>query len=59
MLSVSGLVDLVAKATFFTSTFTSDVFTSDGRVRCADGNLAPHAACCPFYALRDDLQANL
>ncbi|KIJ56380.1 class II peroxidase [Sphaerobolus stellatus SS14] len=28
-------------------------------VRCADGNLATNAACCPFFALRDDLQTNL
>ncbi|GJJ15801.1 hypothetical protein Clacol_010079 [Clathrus columnatus] len=29
------------------------------RVTCPDGNIASHAACCPFFSLRDDLQANL
>lgn len=30
------------------------------RVACPDGkNTASNAACCPFFALRDDLQANL
>jgi manganese peroxidase len=30
------------------------------RVKCPDGkNTASHAACCPYFALRDDLQANL
>ncbi|KAF8528403.1 manganese peroxidase [Hysterangium stoloniferum] len=30
------------------------------RVACSDGkNTASNAACCPFFALRDDLQANL
>ncbi|KIJ34465.1 class II peroxidase [Sphaerobolus stellatus SS14] len=28
-------------------------------VRCPDGNIAPHSACCPFFALRDDLLENL
>jgi len=28
-------------------------------VLCADGNRAQHAACCPLFALRDDLQTNL
>ncbi|KIJ46873.1 class II peroxidase [Sphaerobolus stellatus SS14] len=28
-------------------------------VTCPDGNKASNAACCPFFALRDDLQANL
>lgn len=29
-------------------------------VTCPDGkNTASNAACCPFFALRDDLQANL
>lgn len=29
-------------------------------VPCPDGkNTASNAACCPFFALRDDLQANL
>lgn len=28
-------------------------------VTCPDGNKASHAACCPLFALRDDLQANL
>ncbi|KAF8583231.1 class II peroxidase [Ramaria rubella] len=26
---------------------------------CGDGNLASNAACCPLFALRDDLQKNL
>ncbi|GJJ15781.1 hypothetical protein Clacol_010059 [Clathrus columnatus] len=29
------------------------------RVACPDGNMATNAACCPFLALKDDLQANL
>ncbi|KAF8526399.1 heme peroxidase [Gautieria morchelliformis] len=29
-----------------------------GRVKCPDGNVASHSACCPFFALRDDLQNN-
>ncbi|GJJ15817.1 54S ribosomal protein L12, mitochondrial [Clathrus columnatus] len=29
------------------------------RVTCPDGNIASHAACCPFFSLRDDLQNNL
>ncbi|KZT37218.1 manganese peroxidase [Sistotremastrum suecicum HHB10207 ss-3] len=29
------------------------------RVTCPDGNTATNAACCPFFALRDDLQENL
>ncbi|KIJ22470.1 class II peroxidase, partial [Sphaerobolus stellatus SS14] len=28
-------------------------------VTCPDGNKASNAACCPLFALRDDLQANL
>ncbi|KAF8528404.1 manganese peroxidase [Hysterangium stoloniferum] len=28
-------------------------------VTCPDGNTASNAACCPFFALRDDLQTNL
>ncbi|KIJ56361.1 class II peroxidase [Sphaerobolus stellatus SS14] len=28
-------------------------------VTCPDGNKASNAACCAFFALRDDLQANL
>ncbi|KAL5485513.1 hypothetical protein ACEPAI_8155 [Sanghuangporus weigelae] len=29
------------------------------RVTCPDGNVASDAACCAFFALRDDLQENL
>ncbi|KAL5528771.1 GP1_11 [Sanghuangporus sanghuang] len=29
------------------------------RVTCPDGNVASDAACCVFFALRDDLQENL
>ncbi|KAL5521085.1 hypothetical protein ACEPAG_9007 [Sanghuangporus baumii] len=29
------------------------------RVTCPDGNVATDAACCSFFALRDDLQNNL
>ncbi|KIJ40852.1 class II peroxidase, partial [Sphaerobolus stellatus SS14] len=28
-------------------------------VRCPDGNIAPHSACCPFFALRDDMLEHL
>jgi len=28
-------------------------------ITCPDGNKASNAACCPLFALRDDLQANL
>ena len=28
-------------------------------VTCPDGNKATNAACCPLFALRDDLQENL
>jgi len=28
-------------------------------VTCPDGNTASNAACCPFFALRDDLQTNV
>ncbi|KAF8576337.1 class II peroxidase [Ramaria rubella] len=28
-------------------------------VKCPDGNIASNEACCPFFALRDDLQENL
>ncbi|KAF8511928.1 heme peroxidase [Gautieria morchelliformis] len=27
-----------------------------GRVKCPDGNVASHSACCPLFVLRDDLQ---
>ncbi|KAF8513083.1 manganese peroxidase precursor [Gautieria morchelliformis] len=27
-------------------------------VQCPDGNVASHSACCPFFALREDLQNN-
>ncbi|KAF8483066.1 manganese-dependent peroxidase [Gautieria morchelliformis] len=30
--------------------------TTSGRVKCPDGNVAPHAACCLFFALRNNLQ---
>jgi manganese peroxidase len=29
------------------------------RVTCPDGNSVTNSACCDFFALRDDLQANL
>ncbi|TCD71207.1 Manganese peroxidase 3 [Steccherinum ochraceum] len=29
------------------------------RVTCPDGNTANDAACCPLFAIRDDIQANL
>lgn len=29
------------------------------RATCSDGNTVNNAACCDFFALRDDLQANL
>ncbi|KAF8527738.1 heme peroxidase [Gautieria morchelliformis] len=29
-----------------------------GHVKCPDGNVASHSACCPFFALRADLQNN-
>jgi len=32
---------------------------SSTSVTCADGNVAPHSACCPFFALRDDMLENL
>ncbi|KIJ46494.1 class II peroxidase [Sphaerobolus stellatus SS14] len=28
-------------------------------VACGDGNFASNSACCPLFALREDLQANL
>jgi cytochrome c peroxidase len=28
-------------------------------VTCPDGNVAQNAACCPFFALRDDMLENL
>jgi cytochrome c peroxidase len=32
---------------------------STANVVCPDGNIAPDSACCPFFALRDDMLANL
>lgn len=39
------------------STVTSTEDTH--RAHCPDGNTATNPLCCPFYALRDDLQNNL
>ncbi|KAH8108021.1 manganese peroxidase 1 precursor [Cristinia sonorae] len=29
------------------------------RIACPDGNIASNAACCPLFAIRDDIQENL
>ncbi|KIJ48189.1 class II peroxidase, partial [Sphaerobolus stellatus SS14] len=33
--------------------------TTTESVTCPDGNIAPNSACCPFFALREDLLDNL
>ncbi|KIJ25526.1 class II peroxidase [Sphaerobolus stellatus SS14] len=49
--SLVSLVVAVPQATPDSATTAS--------IKCPDGNIAPHSACCPFFALRDDMLEHL
>lgn len=52
-----GFISLISSIAVSAAVVQAGIFKG---VACPDGkNTASNAACCPFFALRDDLQANL